>query len=290
MKNIKDLCSSITNEMIIHSDFENSTFKDDFEMAVRLWMKHLVSPDQASDIRKIIFHGQLSRLWENIYIEGQDKKQINFGIESRKSTAISQFMRGFFSKVNLHKQTISLIAFIAVSTSYMIWRLEQGIEEQRKQEEFNSQNQDLQPPLTTSQQSKNISIPKKYSLILAIPASKEAILSALYNAAINQKDYAAINRKDYEELYKVTQSLGVFETNQVQLRDQTNEFQVSEASEYDMYLVQVDLTQFDPRFGPNQDQMDRYDAFRNLPNLVADIKISSRLTIDVCTFFKLYVR
>lgn len=132
------------------------------------------------------------------------------------------------------------------------------------------------------QTSANIIAPKRYSLVLAIPASKEAILSSLYNAVINQKDY--------EELYKATQSLGVFETNQVQLRDQTNQFQVSEASEYDMYLVQVDLTQLDPRFGPDQDQMDRYDAFRNLPNLVADIKISSRLTMDVCTFFNLYVR
>ncbi|KKJ00696.1 hypothetical protein PROH_05265 [Prochlorothrix hollandica PCC 9006 = CALU 1027] len=180
---------------------------------------------------------------------------------------------------------IVILAFIAVSISYTVWKLQkvkQRIEEQKKQSSSNSQGQNLQVTSTILQTPQNISTPKKYSLILAISASKEAVLPALYNAVITQKDY--------KELYKATQSMRILETDQIRLQDQTSQFHVAEVSEYDIYLVKLDLRQKDDRFGPDQDQMDRYDAFQNLPNLVTSIQISSRLTMDVCTFFKLYVR
>ena len=263
------------------------SFQENFNYAVDLWLQkldRLCTPSEVSSLRNHIDTSNLYTLWQQIY-QSKDNSQFAMGSVFSPGKELINLASRFLSGTNIEIKIIVILAFISVSTSYMAYKLkedQQKIEDQKRRDSSNSQDQSLQASSMIPQTSANIIAPKRYSLVLAIPASKEAILSSLYNAVINQKDY--------EELYKATQSLGVFETNQVQLRDQTNQFQVSEASEYDMYLVQVDLTQLDPRFGPDQDQMDRYDAFRNLPNLVADIKISSRLTMDVCTSFNLYVR
>lgn len=265
-----------------------SSFEEDFNYAVNLWLKYLFDPNDSTEVDALVAsitytHG-FFEFWKEIY--SQSNSILSFG--SAPGKILYSLILRLSGGSNMDMKIIVVLALIAVSTSYTVLKLQklkQRVEEPKRQDSSNSQHQNFQVPPTVPQKSQNIPIPKKYSLIVAISASKEAVFSALSN------DVA--NKRSYEELYKATQSLSIFQTEQVQLQDQTSKFNVAEASEYseyDVYLVKLDLRQRDDRFGPNQDQMDRYDAFRNLPNLVTSIDVSKRLTMDVCTFFKLYVR
>ncbi|WP_148288430.1 hypothetical protein [Prochlorothrix hollandica] len=259
-------------------------FEGDFNHAVNLWSKCLLESNDPTEINQLVKSNGLYDFWKEIYNSQNNPIVPLVYIYSPGKTLYSLISRLLGSR-DMDIKIIVILAFIAVSISYTVWKLQkvkQRIEEQKKQSSSNSQGQNLQVTSTILQTPQNISTPKKYSLILAISASKEAVLPALYNAVITQKDY--------KELYKATQSMRILETDQIRLQDQTSQFHVAEVSEYDIYLVKLDLRQKDDRFGPDQDQMDRYDAFQNLPNLVTSIQISSRLTMDVCTFFKLYVR
>ena len=300
-------------------------FEGDFNHAVNLWSEYLLKsndPTETNQLVRNIDSNNLYDFWKEIYnsqnnptgspefmLEAQSALNISlpfqlfgfhptmrFAPKSKESHPTLPFiyspgkiLYSLISRLSgdrdMDVKIIVILAFIAVSTSYIIWQLQQAkqrVEEQKKHSSSNSQGQNLQVTSTTLQAPQNVSTSKKYSLFLAIPASKESILPALCNAVITQKDY--------KELYKATQSMRILETDQIRLQDQTSQFHVAEVSEYDVYLVKLDLRQKDDRFGPDQDQMDRYDAFQNLPNLVTSMQISSRLTMDVCTFFKLYVR
>ena len=55
------------------------------------------------------------------------------------------------------------------------------------------------------------------------------------------------------------------------------EVQENEYSEYDVYLVKIELKQSDNGFIRNANQLDRFDAFRRLPDNTLKVYISPRL-------------
>jgi len=285
METLVPYIKSISDQLLSRPNRgDKPCFEDDFNDAVNLWSKYLLGSNDPTEINQLVKSNDLYDFWKEIY-NSQNNPIVPLVYIYSPGQILYRLISCLLGGRDMDIKIIVILAFLAVSTNYIVWQLQQSkqrVEEQKKQSSSNSQGQNLQASSTILQTPQNISTPKKYSLILAISASKEAILPALYNAVITQKNY--------KELYQATQSLRILETDQIRLQDQTSQFYVTEASEYDVYLVKLDLRQKDDRFGPDQDQMDRYDAFQNLPNLVTSMQISSRLTMDVCTSFNLYVR
>lgn len=96
-----------------------------------------------------------------------------------------------------------------------------------------------------------------------------------------------------EKLYESTQYLRIeedffFKSKANQIKD----FIVPEGKEDDddIYLINIYLKNNDERFNQRVNQIDRIRAFRELPNLVKDIKISPRLRLEAGKLFNLYHR
>ncbi|QUS61896.1 hypothetical protein IQE94_07535 [Synechocystis sp. PCC 7339] len=123
------------------------------------------------------------------------------------------------------------------------------------------------------------------SLVLAIYPDK--------NLSLFQKTTAPLTRAVCEKLYESTQYLRIdddlfFKSKSNKIQD----FRVIEGEECDddIHLVKIHLKDNDERFNQRINQIDRIRAFRELPNLVDDIKVSPRLRIEAGNLFKLYHR
>ncbi|MFP4297391.1 MAG: hypothetical protein ACLFT0_05995 [Spirulinaceae cyanobacterium] len=138
------------------------------------------------------------------------------------------------------------------------------------------------PPITQKQENRK---PKKEQVLtLVISASKSFFINSLHNK-IN------IDLEDCEYLYEGTRYLYQVDQSEFKFLDTTRfEVQPGTESEYDVYLVQLTLKQEDERFNPDVNQIERYDAFQNLPESVTDVKISPRLTMDAYSELDVYVR
>jgi len=119
------------------------------------------------------------------------------------------------------------------------------------------------PPSSTVQTPPIQIIPKEF-LVLVVSSSQADFLKSLQTKR-------RINFNDGEALYEITKYLWLgSETDLQQKIAKINQYSVSkgEESEYDIYLVYIELNQADEIFKSNVDQLDRYDAFRNLADLV----------------------
>ena len=82
-----------------------------------------------------------------------------------------------------------------------------------------------------------------------------------------------INFNDGEQLYELTKNLWLgSETDFHQIKSNLNRYVVAEEekSEYDIKLVYLKLKQSDQGFQQNVNQLERYDAFRKLSDLVVN--------------------
>jgi hypothetical protein len=128
-------------------------------------------------------------------------------------------------------------------------------------------------------------ITKQY-LVLVVSASQADLLESLQTK--RQIDFS-----DGEALYEITRYLWLgSETDFAPRKASINSSTVSEGeeSEYDIYLVYIELNQADEGFKPNVNQLDRYDAFRNLDNLAGKFEISPRLQMEAYGNFDVYNR
>jgi hypothetical protein len=123
-------------------------------------------------------------------------------------------------------------------------------------------------------------------LVLVISASQANFLESM-------KSKGRIDFSDGEELYEMTKYLWLGTENAYkQVKNKMHDYEISrgEESEYDIYLVDFELKQSDERFKPNVNQLDRYDAFRKLADLVVDFTISPRLQMEAYGNFEVYNR
>lgn len=129
--------------------------------------------------------------------------------------------------------------------------------------------------------------PKKQQLVLVVSATQAEFLNSL-------QDKGAIDKSDGEQLYEITKYLWLGDDTKFdQTRtDINNQYQVLEGKEsaYDICLVYMELKQSDKRFERDVNQLDRYDAFRNLANLAANLTVSPRLQMEAYAEFEVYNR
>jgi hypothetical protein len=163
---------------------------------------------------------------------------------------------------------------------------------QRQQQTQTSPREELRqpypnPPSPTVQAPPTQKITKQY-LVLVVSASQADLLESLQTKR-------RIDFSDGEALYEITKYLWLgSETDLNKRRASINQYSVSkgEESEYDIYLVYTELNQADERFKSNVDQVDRYDAFRNLADADLEVKfeISPRLQMEAYGNFDVYNR
>lgn len=136
------------------------------------------------------------------------------------------------------------------------------------------------PPVQTTPTQKST----KQSLVLVVSASQSDFLESL-------QAKRRIDISDGETLYEMTKYLWLgSETDFNQSKSKLSQYLVAkgEESEYDIYLVYFELNKADERFKSNVNQLDRYDAFRNLDNL--EINITPRLQMEAYENIDVYNR
>jgi hypothetical protein len=102
-----------------------------------------------------------------------------------------------------------------------------------------------------------------------------------------------INVNEGETLYEITKYLWLGDESEFyQRKANLNRYLVSEGaeSEYDIYLVYLELKKADKGFNSNVDQLDRFDAFRKLADLSVNLTISPRLQMEAYENIGVYNR
>jgi hypothetical protein len=103
----------------------------------------------------------------------------------------------------------------------------------------------------------------------------------------------SIDFKDGESLYEITKYLWVgTEDKYSKIKANISDYSVAKGaeSEYDIYLVSIELNQADEGFNSNVNQLDRYDAFRKLADLSVNLTISPRLQMEAYGNIGVYSR
>ena len=126
----------------------------------------------------------------------------------------------------------------------------------------------------------------KQFLVLVIDAAKSDFINSI-------KAKRCIDFSDGEQLYELTKNLWLgSETDFHKIKSNINQYVVSEEeeSEYDIKLVYLELKQSDEGFQPNVNQLERYDAFCKLSDLVVNCEISPRLQMEAYENIEVYSR
>lgn len=125
-------------------------------------------------------------------------------------------------------------------------------------------------------------LPKEQILVLVINVGKATVINNLRNKT-------TLESSDGEQLCDATELLWVGSQEEFNSIFQkcfisNNEFQVPEdqESEYDIYLVKIQLKQAEKGFLKDGNKIDRMDAFRNLANLAVarSFEVSPRLKVE----------
>lgn len=122
------------------------------------------------------------------------------------------------------------------------------------------------------------------SLILVVSEAQQILVESIKNKEM-------IDDNDGDALYAATHFLCYENDKQISSKwNDLKRFQAKEESEYDIYLIKVRLKQYDDRFDPDVNSLDRYDAFLKLSELANHVEVSPRLTMEVGEEFDFYSR
>ncbi|MEG5041301.1 MULTISPECIES: hypothetical protein [unclassified Microcoleus] len=169
----------------------------------------------------------------------------------------------------------------AVGRAALVFKKQKGqkLPKPTSREDFNHQSTPVETPLD-QENSQESSI-----LVLVVSASHAEFLKSL-------KDKKHIDVSEGEQLYQITRYLGLGTDTQLsENRPDIDKYSVGRAeSEYNIYLVYIELKQDDEGFKPNVNQLDRFDAFRKLADLAVDVKVSDRLQIEAYENLEVYNR
>jgi len=181
-----------------------------------------------------------------------------------------------FNKLNIphgSNEIIVSIALIITSVAYSIYNLSKNDAPINKP----SKDEGLLPPTI-----KPLTIIKS-SLILVISAAQKDLANSIQRKT-------EVNYEDAEKLYQGTQYLSKRLESLEDIKQKIKGIQLSEESEYDVYLVMIELKRDDQRFDKGVNQLDRYDAFRELPDLAARVEVSDRLPMESYENLGVYIR
>ena len=124
-----------------------------------------------------------------------------------------------------------------------------------------------------------------YVLVLVVNAGRESVIDAVRTGGV-----AALNG---DQLYQATQALWLGKETDFELSLGgwfNKERVVSEPSEYDVYLIRVEMAGDDPGLHRNANQLDRLDAFRRFQSMGFKATVSPRLPSDAYGTTDVYSR
>ena len=299
-REFNSILSQVSDEIQgIERDEDDIDFKKKFQIAINAWGYELTSDwDDIYREWKTTDQTSSSILQEDL-IRGLGNKFANYFIEHFATEAIPTIFRrlgvfeklgitNIFDKLNIkdgNMEPIILIAFVTVSTISAISVVNRFSNSRLRQR--NNQIDDKFPPspitLPYDRERKDTQPDLEYSLVLVIYAAQK-------NLADSIRLKGRIDIEDSEILYRATQYLSKNNKSTENIKNQMNRFHVSEESEYDVYLLAIKLRQDDPRFNKGVNQLDRVDAFRELPNLALRVEVSERLKMEAYADFDVYMR
>jgi len=261
--------------------------------STRIWCEELeINKDIADFILRGYCQPEIKDLTTYIYQAGTIEKE-NWLLPTRDR--FYQYINALFNRMNIRRENmefIVLIAFAITAIGYWIYILNQQKQQQTTRgEEPRQDNPNPLPPTVYKVQTPSTPtppIPKTTNqfLILVVSHSQADFLESL----VAKSD---INSNDGESLYEITKYLWLgSESEFSQTTANIKQYSVSKGaeSEYDIYLVYVELKEADEGFTSNVNQLDRYDAFRKLDDLALNLRISPRLQMEAYGNIKVYNR
>lgn len=287
-------------EINFHND-PNDNFDLKLNAAIVAWCNYLVPSQEISIVVSYISQGiklyGIENIANYIYKDWKPEKRQRFTLagmeEYWKKSRLFNLVEQIFQTLGSSSMNIIIfIAFVITVVGYYIYTLNKP-----KQQESTTRQPDYRPTPSAepsdqvSQLTSTVSPPSvpvqqitQKLLILVVSAAQESIIDFI-------KAKRTIDYDDCKKLYDATQYL--CQDNESNLGDKfayINQFKAIEKSEYDIYIVKIKLNQADKGFNKNVNQLDRYDAFRNLPNLAVDFQVSDRLQMEAYGNFDVYNR
>lgn len=199
------------------------------------------------------------KIYDTIYSLGKAEKK-----EPYNANKIALFYINKLTKIVDMKIAYVTFGLMVVGIGFIIYRF-------NTEQENSKNNQDR----LISNDSFAKFDPQK--LILIVNSLKKSCLDEI---KINND---ILNEDHCKKLYRSTSFLWMGSDDQLSsnFRNYRNYLVSSdEESEYDVYLVQIELLQFEKGFQKDANQLERSDAFRKLKGL--KVEISDRLKVSVC--------
>jgi len=279
---------NILNEIAdkIKRDYPGSGH-DHFFIAIHIWCKKLdLNDDETNYIKKIYCRDEVKELTD--YLDEEWK----FNLFSRRSKLYYLKVLNLIKPNNEYIKFIVLIAFAITAIGYFIYNKVNKPKKQQtnpSEETIKSSNDPSftvqNPSDKTLPPSPNPTITKQF-LVLVVSHAEAGFLESL-------QAKKSIDFKDGESLYEITKYLWVgTEDKYSKIKANISDYLVAKGaeSEYDIYLVSIELNQADEGFNSNVNQLDRYDAFRKLADLSVNFTISPRLRIEAYENIGVYNR
>ncbi len=302
MTKFTQIFNGIANDIeseIMYGDETRVGFDHKLETAIIAWCNQIVPSLEKQRVERYIlqrlqYYG-VKDVGYLLYEEWEPKKIM--GMDWR-ITLLFKYAQNIFNKLNIANGSTEIIVFIALvitAVSYFICN------SNKPQElEPTKLSQSVQPPPASIPQyeTKTVYPPAttvnppvqstysdvKYLLILVVSATQQLVINSL-------KEKRKIDYENYELLYKGTQYLcqGIKSDLKSKL-DRVDQYSSKDESEYDVYLITIELEQANQGFDKGVNQLDRYDAFRELPDLDYKVEVSERLKMEAYADFDVYVR
>lgn len=271
---------------------QNCRYVNDYLLAsVRVWCDQLKLDDNIKNYitREYQFYGftslinYLYKLWEPEKREEKDWVG-NVKITYQKSK-LHNLVAFILNNINVGSQSMEIIvigAFVVTAVGYWIYILNRG-QNQVQQLSLRVEPKQNENPPTIPSLTVNKTI-NKYFLVLVVSASEAKFLETLQTKS-------RLDLSDGERLYKITNYLWLGSESEFnQGKTEINNYLVStrEESEYDIHLVYFEIKRLDERFKENINQVDRFDAFRDLANSYISFTVSPRLQMEAYGNFEVY--
>ncbi len=311
--NFTSTLNKIAQKLSSGTQINNKSESDLLNNAVKLWCEEL-----DFDHKKISYIYQRPEIIDLISCLLKEKRQhdstenslfqkINNLLNFFRENPLSQKINNLLSQINLNFRTtnmefIVLIAFVITAVGYCVYLINHSPKQQQLTQKTNNTSSETSPqisdPISTTppspeklpQPSPKLLAPtsntppsseQSYLLVLVVSASNKSLIDSLRTGE-------KIDKENSEKLYDATQYLRQDTEDKLsQKLANLNQYQATEASEYDIYLITIELNKADEGFKPNVNQLDRYDAFSNLSKVK---EISPRLQIEAYENLDVYSR
>lgn len=271
LEQVSNKVKSKTYPINRHDEYKFESFLPN---SIKAWCEELQIDKEVSDriFQKLwTENSKVQNLASEIYKGYEQSFEIlNRNLNPFYTNFYTILQKNLFKKINIdmNKNIIMLLCgFAIVAIGYLI---------------FSNNQQEKQGQSSEKEEAKDTPVPSKIpqTLVLVINALKAEIAETL-------KRQGKINPDDCQAIYRDTESLWIgYQSNlSSQLKNcfsTSNQFVVPEGeeSEYDVYLVQIELEDTDKGFKQNADQLARIDAFRRLADLSVNVKVSPRLRVN----------